>query len=106
MYFVTAGAFHLIDDAAPDEILFTLRPGFFFGEMALLDATVRRTVSVVADWKQHRAAGSCQLMGLCKADFDRIAAAHPECLEAVRAAGKERLEFTLAEQASADKKAQ
>ncbi len=80
MYFVSRGQVEALDAAG--KVLRTLTDGEFFGEISLLLAQPR-SASV-------RAATTCDLFVLHKADFDRALKDHPQFAESLRELVRER----------------
>lgn len=82
-FLIEEGTAEVTHDGA---IVTDMGPGEYFGEIALLD-TRRRTASVTASTPMR-------LIVMFKREFQSMADAHPEIADAIRAAGKERLERT------------
>ena len=80
MFFIMSGSVEV--EVAPRPV--RLRPGQFFGEIALV-ADRARTATITA-------LSPCKLLVLRKEDFERFMDAHPDLKEAVRVAAKRRLE--------------
>ncbi|WKZ83182.1 MAG: cyclic nucleotide-binding domain-containing protein [Acidimicrobiia bacterium] len=82
-FLIEEGTAEVTHDGA---VVTVMGPGEYFGEIALLD-TRRRTASVTASTPMR-------LIVMFKREFQSMADAHPEIADAIRAAGKERLERT------------
>jgi hypothetical protein len=81
MYFIVSGAVE-IRGGDPEELLATLGPGAFFGEMALLSSAPRNARALAVE--------HCDMYTLDKAAFERLISRHPEMAEKVRALAEER----------------
>jgi len=84
MYFIVSGEARAM--LAPEPV--TLRPGAFFGEMALLFGTPRSTTVVITQ--------PCVLLVLDVADFRVLAARRPELINVIEAEGRRRREANAA----------
>ena len=80
MYIISRGDVEVVGDAG--QVMRTLTGGDFFGELSLLNAQPR-TATV-------RAADSCDLFVLDKADFDKVLKERPEFADKLRENAKER----------------
>lgn len=81
MYFIVSGEVEV--DTATGVPPWRMKPGEFFGEVALI-ADRPRTANITA-------ATRCRLLVLSKLDFDGFMTAHPEIAQAVRTAARKRL---------------
>ncbi|MBI2752694.1 MAG: cyclic nucleotide-binding domain-containing protein [Betaproteobacteria bacterium] len=81
MYFIVSGEVEV--DTATGVPPWRMKPGEFFGEVALI-ADRPRTANITA-------ATRCRLLVLSKLDFDGFMTAHPEIAQAVRIAARKRL---------------
>jgi hypothetical protein len=81
MYFIVSGAVE-IHGGDPEEVLATLGPGSYFGEMALLSSAPRNA--------NARAVEFSDMYTLDKAAFGALLARHPEMAEKVRTLAEER----------------
>jgi voltage-gated potassium channel len=84
MYFIVSGEARAM--LAPEPV--TLRPGAFFGEMALLFGTPRSATVVITQ--------PCVLLVLDVADFRVLAARRPELINVIEAEGRRRREANAA----------
>ncbi|KAJ3410410.1 hypothetical protein HDV05_003821 [Chytridiales sp. JEL 0842] len=82
MYFIQNGHIEILD--SQNNVLVTLSPGSFFGEIALFECT-RRTASA-------RAKGTAELCILNKDDFEHIMNTYPEVAELIRESVRRRKE--------------
>jgi voltage-gated potassium channel len=80
MYFIVSGD---IEIQAASDVIFRLKDGDFFGEMALITGTRRRATAV--------ALKSSQLLILDIADFRDLAARHPDLAAAIRSEAERRM---------------
>ena len=96
MYFVTFGDFHVVNDAT-NAVVFTLRKGNFFGEIALLHK-VKRTATIRSFHKFSN------VLVLDKKDFDEVTATFPECLSLVYKDAEDRIKQVLALEAEEERK--
>jgi len=81
MYFITAGAVEVLGDVSSD-VLATLGPGSYFGEMALLSSEPRNA--------SVRAREYCEMYTLEKGALAELLEHHPEVADKVRALASER----------------
>jgi voltage-gated potassium channel len=81
MYFITAGAVEVLGEV-DQEVLATLGPGNYFGEMALLTSEPRNA--------SVRAREYCEMYTLEKSAFEELLARHPEIADKVHALASER----------------
>lgn len=91
MYFISRGELNVVNDA--DKVVFTLKDGGFFGEIALIYET-KRTASIVARTY-------CDMFILTKEDFNNVKDKFPMQVEAIE---KEAAERRRANAAEAEKK--
>ena len=89
MYFITFGDFNILADNG--SIVFTLKKGNFFGEIALLH-NVKRTATIVS---YNRFSN---VLCLDKKDFDEVTGTFPDCLTQVYKAAEERIKTILAQE--------
>ncbi|KAJ3362274.1 hypothetical protein GGF32_006306 [Allomyces javanicus] len=84
MYFIRSGTVHIL---TPDEskVIVTLKQASFFGELALLESSSRRTATA-------KAVVETELCVLRKDEFNQILYDHPEMVEVFRRAAAERRE--------------
>lgn len=89
MYFITFGDFNILADNGT--VVFTLKKGNFFGEIALLH-NVKRTATIVSSNRFSN------VLCLDKKDFDEVTATFPDCLTQVYKAAEERIKTILAQE--------
>jgi Ca2+-binding EF-hand superfamily protein/CRP-like cAMP-binding protein len=97
MYFITYGDFNIVVDGVG--VVFTLRKGNFFGEIALLH-NVKRTATIVCDERRY-----ANVLTLEKRDFDEVLQTFPTCLSAISAAAADRLKQILEQEADEQRSA-
>lgn len=86
MYFVTHGDFNIVIDDGT--VVFTLRKGNFFGEIALLH-NVKRTATIVCGGRY------ANVLILDKKHFDEVTTTFPDCLSQVYKAAEDRIKQML-----------
>lgn len=96
MYFITYGDFNIVVDGVG--VVFTLRKGNFFGEIALLH-NVKRTATIQCDQRRY-----ANVLTLEKRDFDEVMETFPQCLSAISKAAEERLKGILEQEAEEARK--
>jgi CRP-like cAMP-binding protein len=82
MYFISRGELNVVNDQ--DKVVFTLRDGGFFGEIALLYDT-KRTASIVARTY-------CDMFILTKEDFKKVLKKFPQQSKGIKEIAKERFQ--------------
>ena len=96
MYFITYGDFNIVVENVG--VVFTLRKGNFFGEIALLH-NVKRTATIVCDKRRY-----ANVLTLEKRDFDEVLQVFPQCLSAISKAAGDRLKQILDQEAEEQRK--
>lgn len=86
MYFISFGDFNILADNGM--IVFTLKKGNFFGEIALLH-NVKRTATIQSFAK------FANVLSLDKKDFDEVTSTFPDCLSQVYKAAEDRIKQIL-----------
>lgn len=90
MYFISFGDFNILADNGM--VVFTLKKGNFFGEIALLH-NVKRTATIQSFNKFSN------VLSLDKKDFDEVTATFPDCLSQVYKAAEDRIKQILEREA-------
>ena len=96
MYFITFGSFNIVIDDGT--VVFTLRKGNFFGEIALLH-NVKRTATIDCDKLRY-----ANVLMLEKKDFEEVTTTFPDCLSQVYKAAEDRIKQILEKEAEEAKK--
>jgi CRP-like cAMP-binding protein len=98
MFFISFAEFHVVADDAARTVVFTLRKGDFFGEIALLHE-VKRTATIVCGARYANA------MRLGRASFEEVLAAFPTCMASIALAADARLHQIVAREADEERSA-
>ncbi len=95
MFFIASGNLDVISDG---KTIANLRPGQFFGEIALLFGHMKRTATI-------KCSTSCSLYSLSRSDLDQVLEIYPEMADNLEKIAEKRLEADLVRIAEIAKKA-